>query len=58
MTDYTVLELSLKEIDKNYKRNDNETNLYMIKETMKILLKEKSIDFEKELNFYIDRLRK
>lgn len=49
--------LSYKEIDKNYKRKDNETNLYMIIKTMEYLLKDDLKDFMTIFNKEVDQLK-
>lgn len=49
--------LSYKEIDKNYKRKDNETNLYMIIKTMEYLLKDDLKDFITIFNKEVDQLK-
>lgn len=50
--------ISFKNIDKNYKRNGNFTNIYMIIECMKILLDEDKFKESEDL-FYaeIDKLK-
>ena len=49
--------LSYKEIDKNYKRKDNETNLYMIIKAMECLLKDDFKDFMTIFNKEVDQLK-
>lgn len=49
--------LSYKEIDKNYKRKDNETNLYMMIKTMEYLLKDDFKDFMVTFNNEVDQLK-
>lgn len=49
--------LGYKEIDKNYKRKDNETNLYMIIKTMEYLLKDDLKDFMTIFNKEVDQLK-
>lgn len=49
--------LSYKEIDKNYKRKDNETNLYMIIKAMEYLLKDDFKDFMTIFNKEVDQLK-
>lgn len=49
--------LSYKEIDKNYKRKDNETNLYMMIKTMEYLLKDDFKDFMITFNKEVDELK-
>lgn len=49
--------LSYKEIDKNYKRKDNETNLYMIIKTMEYLLKDDLKDFMTIFNKEVNQLK-
>lgn len=50
--------MSIKDIDKNYKINDNETNLYMIMRTMKIFLNKDYYNFENEFIKEIKKLDK
>lgn len=48
--------LSFKEIDKEYKRNDNETNLYMVMASMKYFLKDDYNNFINEFLFEVRKL--
>ncbi len=47
--------LSFKEIDKEYKRKDNETNLYMVMTSMKYFLKD---DYNNFINEFLSEVRK
>lgn len=47
--------LSFKEIDKEYKRKDNETNLYMVMASMKYFLKD---DYNNFVNDFLAEIRK
>lgn len=49
--------LSYKEIDKNYKRKDNETNLYMMIKTMEYLLKDDFKDFMSQFDNEVNNLK-
>ena len=50
--------ISFKDIDKNYKRDDNFTNIYMIIKCMQVLLdKDKFKEFEHLFNREIDKLK-
>ena len=50
--------ISFKNIDKNYKRNGNFTNIYMIIECMKLLLdKDKFKEFENLFDKEVDKLK-
>ena len=50
--------ISFKNIDKNYKRNGNFTNIYMIIECMKVLLdKDKFKEFENLFDKEFDKLK-
>ena len=49
--------LSFREIDKTYKRKDNETNLYMVMRTMKLFLKDDYNNLTKELLNEIKKLK-
>lgn len=49
--------ISFKNIDKNYKRNGNFTNIYMIIQCMKVLLdEEKFKEFEDLFNIEVNKL--
>ncbi len=49
--------LSFKEVDKEYKRKNNETNLYMIMISMKYFLKDEYDNFIKEFLLEVKRLK-
>lgn len=51
--------ISFKNIDKNYKRDGNFTNIYMIIECMRVLLDDtKFTEFEKLFNTEVNKLKK
>ena len=51
--------ISFKNIDKNYKRNGNYTNIYMMIKCMKVLLDEdKFFEFQQLFNIEVDTLKK
>lgn len=50
--------ITFKDIDEKYINKDNSTNIYMIKESMKVLLDEnKSKEFEQLVNIEIENLK-
>lgn len=50
--------IAFKNIEKNYKRNENSTNLYMIIKCMQVMLdEEKSKEFETLFNIEVDKLK-